>query len=96
MKLSTKELEILKTNSLSVSNARRLALQIETDPTVGGIFPKAEEEDFSIINEEKFKQKYCWWWNVAKILLTLAKVFTGRRGDQILDHLLKLGNHICK
>ncbi|MEN8825793.1 MAG: hypothetical protein ABF273_05500 [Wenyingzhuangia sp.] len=96
MNLTTKEIEILKTNSLSLQNAQAIAIQLEKDPTVGGIFPNALADDFSVVSEEKFKKKYCWWWKLAKILLTLAKVFTGNRGDQVIEQLIKLGNHICK
>lgn len=95
MSLSKEELELLKVNSLSVSNAKSVAEQIENDYTAGGIFPKGSEEDFSNPNMDKFKSKWCSWWKVAKILLTIAKIFTGDKGDKVIDALLSLGNENC-
>ena len=95
MSLTASELEILKANSLSVANAQSMATQIESDLTVGGIFPNGASGDFTDQNVEKFKAKWCSWWSVAKILLTIAKVFTGPKGDDVIDALLKMGNNLC-
>lgn len=96
MALTTIELETLKANSLSVSNARDIATQIESDHTIGGIFPAGASGDFTNPDEEKFKAKWCGWWPVAKILLTLAKIFTGDNADKAIDAILNLGNSICE
>jgi hypothetical protein len=95
MKLSESELEILKVNSLSINNAKNIGSQIDSDHTVGGIFPKGETGDFSDPDIEKFKSRWCSWWTVAKILLSLAKIFVGERTDKVLDAILSLGNRIC-
>jgi hypothetical protein len=93
--MTHQELEILKTNSLSLGNARIIASQIESDYTAGGVFPKAGENNFTEINEKVFKAKWCFWWKFAKILLKIAKIFTKSKGDKVIDNLLKLGNKIC-
>lgn len=95
MALTAIELEILKTNSLSLSNARAIGTQIESDLSAGGIFPHGANGDFSNPDMEKFRSKWCDWWVIAKILLSLAKVFTGPKADKVLDALLALGNTTC-
>lgn len=89
------ELEILRTNSLSLENAKSIANQIEKDPTVGGLFPNAESGDFTTVDEVKFKSRWCFWWKVARPLLKLAKIFTGNKGDAIIDSIMKTGNVLC-
>jgi hypothetical protein len=96
MILTSSELEILKANSLSVANAQNLARQIESDITVGGIFPNANSGDYSNPDIEKFKSKWCSWWIVAKILLNIAKVFTGPIADKAIDKLIELGDRVCQ
>ena len=93
--MTSSELEILKTNSLSLENARQIGLQLEKDPTAGGVFPKAAEGNFSIVNEDAFKEKWCTWWKLAKIVLKIAKVFTGAKTDKLINSLLRVGNTIC-
>lgn len=95
MSLSKNDLEILKANSLSVANAKAIAEQIESDSTVGGIFPHGNSGDFTDPDIEKFKSKWCSWWDVARILLTLAKIFTGENADKVIDAILKLGDSVC-
>lgn len=95
MELTIKEFETLTANSLSIDNAKSIAIQIENDLTVGGVFPKAEEDVFTVIDKDRFKARYCWWWKLAKVLLKLAKVFTGKKADKVIDHLIKVGNQIC-
>lgn len=93
--MTNSELETLKANSLSLENARQIGLQLEKDPTASGVFPKGAEEDFSVVDEERFKDKWCTWWKLAKIILKIAKVFTGNKADKVIDNLLKVGNTIC-
>jgi hypothetical protein len=94
MVLTKNELETLKMNSLSISNAKDIANQIESDLTVGGIFPNAETGNFENPNIEIFTQKWLWWWLAAKILLKLAKVFTGEKADKVIDKIILLGDSI--
>lgn len=89
------ELEILRTNSLSLENAKSIANQIDKDPTVGGLFPNANNGDFTTVNEAKFKSRWCFWWKVAKPLLKLAKIFTGNKVDAIIDNIIKVGDRLC-
>ncbi len=95
MELTKIELETLKANSLSIRNARDIAKQIESDPTFSGIFPNGKTGDFTNPNEEKFKNKWCGWWPIAKILLTIAKTFTGDNADKAIDAIIGLGDRIC-
>lgn len=95
MKLTVNELETLKANSLSIRNAKDIAEQIDSDHTVGGIFPNAATGDFTNPDIQKFKEKWCGWWPVARILLTLAKIFTGDKADKVIDAILKLGDTVC-
>lgn len=95
MRLSAAELEILKTNSLNLRNAKDLAKQIEADATVSGIFPKGAEGDYSNPNIEIFKRKWCSWWPVARLLLPLAKIFTNDEGDKKIDAIIELGDSVC-
>lgn len=95
MKLSQQELEALKVNSLSIKDAKNMAEQIESDHTVGGLFPQGAVGDFSNPDIAKFKDKWCPWWPIARILLTIAKVFTGDKGDKVIDALMKLGDTVC-
>ncbi|MBN9283570.1 MULTISPECIES: hypothetical protein [unclassified Flavobacterium] len=95
MKLSASELELLKANSLSMRNARDIARHIESDYTVGGIFPNGKSGDFDTPNVERFQSKWCSWWPVARILLTLAKIFTGEKGDKAINALIALGDTVC-
>ena len=59
MGLTKIELDTLMANSLSIHNAREIALQIESDLTVTGIFPNGATGDFTHPDEEKFKDKWC-------------------------------------
>lgn len=95
MKLSERELEVLSANSLSVQNAKELAMHIESDYTVGGIFPKAQSGDFKLPDLEAFKARWCSWWPVAKVLLTLSKTFSGQKGVQVITQLILLGDQVC-
>lgn len=95
MKLTKTELDTLKANSLSIRNARDIALQIESDPTFSGIFPNARTGDFTNPDQEKFKDKWCGWWPIAKILLTIAKTFTGDNADKAIDAIISLGDRVC-
>jgi hypothetical protein len=95
MKLSVTELETLKSNSLSIRNAKDIAKLIESDNTVGGVFPNAAEEDFKNPDIQKFKEKWCGWWPVARILLTIAMIFTGEKADKVINALIKLGDTNC-
>lgn len=96
MKLTANELELLKANSLNISNARDIANQIESDHTVGGIFPNAINDDYSNPDIQKFKDKWCAWWPVARILLTIAKIFTGNKGDNAIEAMISLGDSVCQ
>lgn len=96
MNFTTEQLELINKNSVNVSNAMRLARFIEDDFTVGGIFPNADSDDLSTVDERKFSQKWCKWWTVAEVLLKLAKAFTGDKGDKVIDAILELGNKVCK
>ena len=93
--MTVSELEIFKANSLSLENSRQIGLQLEKDPTAGGVFPKAAEDNFTEVDKEKFKEKWCGWWKVAKILLKIAKIFTGKKTDKVIDNLLKFGDKVC-
>ena len=95
MKLTDSELELLAANSLSIDNAASIGEQIENDLSVGGIFPDGSNGNFDNPNEALFKSKWCSWWPVAKILLTIAKTFTGPAGDKVIDALISLGNRVC-
>ncbi len=96
MKLSSSELELLKSSSLNFQNAKVIGELINSDRTVGGIFMNAGNGDFSNPDVDKFEAKYCAWWPLARILLTIAKVFTGEKTDKVIDELLKLGDRVCK
>lgn len=95
MKLGKEELNTLAANSLSMQNAKAIGMHIDEDHSVGGIFPNGKSGDFSNPDIEKFKNKWCSWWPIAKILLNIAKVFTKEKGDKVLDALLELGNTVC-
>lgn len=96
MALSAQELEMLKANSLNLHNAKAIGDMINDDMTAGGIFAHGEEEDFSNPDIEAFKNKYCGWWPIARILLNLAKIFTKKKGDRVLNEMIKLGDEVCK
>lgn len=96
MTLTETELSTLKANSLSIQNAKEMAKLIDSDHTVGGIFPNGKNGDFSDPKIEIFKSKWCGWWPVAKILLTIAKIFTGDNADKVIDEILKLGSNVCE
>ncbi|MFW0736735.1 hypothetical protein [Flavobacterium sp. T12S277] len=95
MGLTQSDLETLRANSLSIGNARDIAQQIESDPTFSGIFPNGTTGDFANPDERKFKDKWCGWWPTAKILLTIAKTFTGDNADRAIDAIISLGDRIC-
>lgn len=95
MSLNKLELDALAANSLGMESARTVATHIESDTTMGGIFPNAQDGNFNNPDIAKFKDKWCDWWPVAKILLKIAKVFTGEKGDKAIDAILKLGNEVC-
>ena len=97
MRLEKHELDALQSNSLSIRDARDISSLIDGDLSVNGIFPnnKEEAEDFTNPDIEKFKDKWCSWWPIAKILLNIAKIFTKERGDKVINELLKLGNVVC-
>ncbi len=92
---SAQEIETLKTNSLSMQNAKVFGEMVESDLTIGGIFPNANNDDFSNANEAIFKGKWCSWWILGKQLLSLAKIFTGPKADKAIDKLIELGDRIC-
>lgn len=94
-KLNSSELESLKNNPEHVKSAKLIADQISEDSTVGGVFPKADDGNFEQIDLEIFKEKWCSWWPVARILLVVAKIFTGKRVDKIINQILKTGDEVC-
>lgn len=96
MSLSNAQLELLTKSGFNLKDVKEIALLIESDYTVKGIFPDALDHNFSNPDIEKFKDKWCAWWPVAKILLTIAKVFTKEVGDKVIDALLKLGDELCE
>lgn len=95
MSLSSKELEMLKANSLNLSDAKTLSDLISADHSVGGIFPNGASGDFSNPDIEAFKSKYCSWWPIARILFVIGKIFTKEKGDQVIDALISLGDQVC-
>lgn len=95
MKFTENEMDVLVTNSLDLRNAKLLAELVESDYTVGGIFPKGAEGDFTNPNHDEFKRKFCPWWKLARILFNIAKIFTKKKGDKALDALILLGDTIC-
>jgi len=95
MPLTEQELDFLRVNSLSVKNARELAEFIESDDTVGGIFPNGAAGDFTTFNAEAFKKKWCSWYPIARILLKIAKAFAGPKGDEKIDAIIEIGDSLC-
>lgn len=95
MKFTENEMSALMTNSLDLRNAKLLAELVESDHTVGGIFPQGAAGDFTNPNNDEFKRKFCSWWKLARILFNLAKIFTKEKGDKALDALIILGDTIC-
>ena len=95
MSLSSKELEMLKANSLNLSDAKTLSDLVSADHSVGGIFPNGKNGDFSNPDIEAFKSKYCAWWPIARILFVIGKIFTKDKGDQVMDALIALGDEVC-
>ncbi|TXI88286.1 MAG: hypothetical protein E6Q37_00460 [Crocinitomicaceae bacterium] len=96
MKLNQQELDVLKANSLSLTDVKQMAELIDSDHSIGGIFPNGTNGDFSNADIEKFMNKWCSWWPIARILLTVAKAFTNDKVDKVIDALLKLGDSVCK
>jgi hypothetical protein len=95
MSLSSKELEMLKANSLNLSDAKTLSDLISNDHSVGGIFPNGANGDFTNPDIEAFKAKYCSWWPIARILFVIGKIFTKEKGDKVIDALISLGDQVC-
>jgi len=95
-KLNSSELESLKNNPEHVKSAKLIADQITKDPTSGGVFPKANEGNFEEVDHEIFKDKYCDWWPVIRILLIIAKIFTGKKGDKAINRTIEVGDEVCK
>ena len=95
MSLSSKELEMLKANSLNLNDAKILSELVSADHSVGGIFPNGSAGDFSNPDIEAFKSKYCAWWPIARILFVIGKIFTKEQGDKVIDALISLGDEVC-
>lgn len=95
MSLSSKELDMLKANSLNLKDAKILSELVNEDHSVGGIFPKGAQGDFSNPDIEAFKAKYCSWWPIARILFVIGKIFTKEKGDKVIDALISLGDEVC-
>lgn len=97
MQLQQHELDALQANSLSIRDAKDIGSLIDSDVTVNGIFPNNTEdvEDYTNPDIEKFKDKWCSWWPIAKILLHIAKIFTKKRGDKVINEMIELGNTLC-
>lgn len=95
MQINQQEMELLKGSMLNLESARIMAERIDSDYTVNGIFPEGATENYSVVNEEKFKKRFCSWWPVARILLILAKNFTNERGDLVIDALIAVGDRLC-
>ncbi len=93
--LSQERLEELRANSLTLQDAKTVRDFVTEDATVGGIFPNVTDDNLGDPNVERFKEKYCSWWPIARILLSIAKIFTNEKVDKIIDGLLALGDEHC-
>ncbi|HRI32940.1 MAG TPA: hypothetical protein PLD02_04240 [Saprospiraceae bacterium] len=95
MNLTESQMAILFSTGVNLKNAKVLADLISQDPTVGGIFPNGASGDLTP-DEQKFKSKYCKWWNIVEPLLEMAKIFTPDKIDGVINILIELGNRLCK
>lgn len=83
----------------NLADAKIMADFIEQDNTVGGIFPHGlpgpGEHPETSRDVEAFKRKYDRrWWPVMRVVLKLAKIFTGEQVDRIIDALIALGDEV--
>lgn len=95
MELTREELEKMAAN-ITMSDALSMAEILQNDPTAHGAVVLDDDGEPVSINVERFNKKWCSWWFVAKIILKLAKKFTGDRIDRIIDKLLEFGNENCR
>lgn len=82
-------------NDIGLKSGKLFAEFIEKDSSVGGILDYIDPQGAPILNEEKFISKYCSWWDLAKILFQIAKIFTGEVGDKRIDDIIILGDQVC-
>lgn len=92
MILTADELDLMKANSLRVSNAREITDRINTDLTVGGLFPNAGVGDFSSYDIEKFRTEWYINWEINLIMLRIARTFANEITANSINALIDLGN----
>jgi hypothetical protein len=92
MILTADELELMKANSLRVSNAREITDRIKADRTIEGIFPNGNNGDFTAPDIEKFSSEWFENWEINLIMLRIARSFADEITANSINALIDLGN----